>query len=174
MRQCLWQFELANPCANLLYFCPFFNYQGDMHANKISIACDHAGVALKNDLIKILQGKQLSVMDHGCYSQDSVDYPDYARLVALDIQQGRAACGILVCGSGIGMAIAANRFKAVRAASITSVYTAELARKHNDLNVLCLGARVIDNGLAAAILDKFLSTPFEAGRHASRVAKIDV
>ena len=145
-----------------------------MNPNKISIACDHAGVDLKNDLIKILQNKNIAVVDHGCKHNQSVDYPDYAKLVALDVQQHRADCGILVCGSGIGMAITANRFKAVRAASITSVYSAELARKHNDLNVLCLGARVVGGGLAVAILEKFLTTEFEAGRHVGRVAKIEI
>ena len=137
----------------------------------IVIASDHAGFHLKKFLVEHLQNKFL-VDDLGCPSQASVDYPDFAGLVAKKISQGQAEKGVLVCGTGIGMAITANKFKGVRAAAITDLFSAKMARQHNNLNILCLGARVVGQGLATEILEVFLNTPFEGGRHEARVKKI--
>ena len=139
---------------------------------KLSVACDHAGVTLKNEIIIDLKVRGWQVIDHGTDSTASVDYPDFAALVAGDVQSKKCDCGILICGTGIGMAIAANKFKGVRAASLTDIYSTRLTRQHNDLNVLCLGARVIGTGMALAIVDTFLNTGFEGGRHQKRVEKM--
>lgn len=123
-------------------------------------------------MIAFLEQKGLSVQDAGCQSLQSVDYPDFAALVAKNVQSKTSDCGILICGTGIGMAITANKFKGVRAASLTDVFSTQMTRKHNDLNVLCLGARVIGVGQAQAIVDAFLNTEFEGGRHSGRLDKI--
>ena len=109
----------------------------------------------------------------GCDSEESVDYPDYAKKVAEKVADATADKGILVCGTGIGMALTACKFKGIRAASIHDIYSIEMARKHNDLNVLCLGSRVLGSGLSLRIVDAFLHTEFEGGRHARRVEKIE-
>lgn len=139
---------------------------------KISLACDHGGFLLKEEVLSLLKELDYEVIDHGCHSFDSVDYPDYAQNVAQDIQNNKAPVGILICGSGIGMAITANKFKGIRAAALTDVYSTEMTRKHNDLNILCLGARVVGSGLAKKIIQTFLQTEFEGDRHTRRLNKI--
>ncbi|HLD44834.1 MAG TPA: ribose 5-phosphate isomerase B [bacterium] len=143
-----------------------------MSKERIAIGADHAGFLLKEEVKSYLIQLGYDVVDHGCKSEDRVDYPDYAKLVAEDVGQGRVDRGLLVCGSGIGMAITANKFAGVRAASIIDEVSAKLSRQHNDLNVLCLGARLLDWEHAKAILEIFLNTEFEGGRHAERVEKI--
>lgn len=138
----------------------------------VALACDHAGFSLKNEVLQILKKFDCEVVDHGTSSDERVDYPDFAAHVAKAVQEGKADCGVLICGSGIGMALTANRFAGIRAASITDVYSARMARAHNDLNVLCLGSRVVGPGLAEELIAAFLNTSFEEGRHTGRVAKI--
>lgn len=139
---------------------------------KISLGADHAGFELKNQIRQHLEQKGMEVRDEGTNSADSVDYPDYARLVAHDVAEKRADLGILVCGSGIGMAISANKIPGVRAANVSSEYEAQMSREHNDANVLALGARILAQDQAMAIVDKWLSTGFAGGRHGRRVEKI--
>lgn len=142
---------------------------------RLVIASDHAGIELKADLVAHLKSGAHQVEDLGVATKDSVDYPDYARKVA-ETLKGTASShvlGILVCGTGIGMSIMANKFHGVRAAVCTSEFEGRMARAHNDANVLCLGQRVVGAGVARSILDAFLSTPFEGGRHAMRVEKIN-
>lgn len=141
--------------------------------SKISIANDHAGLYLKNEIVELLKKLGHTVTDHGCHTDASVDYPDFAKLVAHDVASGKADRGILICGTGIGMAITANKIKGIRAASLTDIYSTLMARKHNDLNVCCLGARVLGEGMAAVIVETFLNTEFEGGRHAGRVNKME-
>lgn len=138
----------------------------------IALGADHAGVELKDALKAHLESRGLTVSDMGTHSSASVDYPDFARQVADAVREGRADRGVLVCGSGIGMAIAANKVTGIRAAAIGDVTSAQLAREHNNLNVLALGARLTAPGLAREIVDAFLDTPFAGGRHEQRVAKI--
>jgi ribose 5-phosphate isomerase B len=139
---------------------------------KISLGADHAGYELKNQIKEHLQHKGISVQDEGTNSPDSVDYPDFARLVAHDVAQQRADLGILVCGSGIGMAITANKVEGIRAANVSSEYEAQMSREHNNANVLALGARILNPDQARAIVDKWLATKFAGGRHERRVEKI--
>lgn len=140
---------------------------------RIAAGSDHAGVLMKQQLAERLVRAGHEVEDLGTYGTDSTDYPDFGFAVAEAVASGRAELGLLVCGTGIGISIAANRVPGVRAARCCSEYDARLARQHNDANVLCLGARVVGLGLAEAMLDAFLATPFEGGRHAGRVAKLD-
>lgn len=139
---------------------------------KIAIANDHAGVDHKNLLVKHLTDKGYEVVNLGTDTALSVDYPDYAEKVAKAVQAKTADLGILICGTGIGMSIAANKFKGIRAALCGDCYSAELTRKHNDANVLCLGARVVGSDLMIKIADTFLSASFEGGKHAVRLGKI--
>jgi ribose 5-phosphate isomerase B len=139
---------------------------------RIAVASDHAGLALKDALVKRMRDAGHEVADLGTTTVESVDYPDFAALVGHAVTNGTAERGVLVCGTGIGMAIAANRFPAVRAVVCDEIYPVRLARQHNDVNVLCLGARVTAEPHAAAILSEFLSTPYEAGRHTRRVDKL--
>ena len=139
---------------------------------KIAIGADHAGFELKNRIRQHLEQMGISVQDEGTNSSDSVDYPDYARLVGHDVAQHRADLGILVCGSGIGMAITANKVEGVRAANVSSEYEAQMSREHNNANVLALGARILNTDQALAIVDKWLVTQFAGGRHERRVEKI--
>jgi ribose 5-phosphate isomerase B len=143
-----------------------------MDKKTISIASDHAGVLLKQNIVKHLKDNNYLVKDHGPMDENRVDYPDYAKRVALDVQNNQADCGILVCGSGIGMAITANKFRGIRAASIVDTWSAEMTRKHNDLNVLCLGARVLEEEQVFEIVAIYLNTEFEGGRHSERLDKI--
>jgi len=140
---------------------------------RLAIGADHAGFNLKDHLRARLSAAGHEVQDLGTHSEDAVDYPDYAARVARAVASGEAERGILVCGSGIGMAIAANRFRGVRAAACADLYSARLCRQHNDANVLALGSRIVAPPLAEAIVEHFLATAFEGGRHERRVAKMD-
>lgn len=139
---------------------------------KIAIASDHAGLALKLELVKALREQDHQLEDFGTHSGESVDYPDFATRVARAVGNGEVKLGILICGTGIGMSIVANKYRGVRAALCTTEFEAKMARAHNDANVLCLGQRVVGPGLATAILHAFLQAPFEGGRHEKRVQKI--
>lgn len=139
---------------------------------RVSIGSDHAGFEQKQALVDYLKGKGHEVVDRGPANDDRVDYPDYAAPVARDVSDGAADYGVLVCGTGIGMAMAAGKVPGVRAANITSAGFAALSREHNDANVITLSGRFVDLADNEAILDAFLSTPFGGGRHAGRVAKI--
>ena len=141
-------------------------------ADKVIFGSDHAGLGLRAEAIRVAREKGFEVDDLGPFSGESVDYPDYARKVAEAVASGRVRFGVLVCGTGIGMSISANKVHGVRAAVCTSEYQARMARAHNDANVLCLGERVIGAGQAAAVVAAFLSTPFEGGRHQRRIDKI--
>ena len=138
----------------------------------IYIASDHAGVELKAALMQHMEAAGYAVTDEGAFTHDSVDYPDYAHKVAAQLLADPLARGILICGTGIGMSIAANRFSHVRAALCQSEEEARLARAHNDANVLCLGARVVSLNAATECVNAFFSTQFEGGRHESRVNKL--
>ena len=140
---------------------------------KIVIANDHAGVELKNELVTWLQGQNYEVTNLGTDTSDSVDYPDFAHRLAETINLGQFPKGILICGSGIGVSISANRHKGVRAALAWMPEIASLSRQHNNANVLCLPARFVSKEEAIAILSAFLSTDFEGGRHERRVEKIE-
>jgi ribose 5-phosphate isomerase B len=137
---------------------------------KVAIGCDHGGFALKAAMIDLLAGMGHEVIDHGAFSEESVNYPDYARAVVNDVERGTAARGILICGTGIGMAMAANRSRKIRAALCHELFTARMSREHNDANVLCLGARVIGPGLALEMARVWMTTEFAGGRHLERVA----
>src|SRR5688500_17025222 len=137
------------------------------------IASDHAGFELKEKLKRALDAKGVAYRDLGAGSTDPVDYPDQARKVAEGVSRGEADRGLLVCGSGTGMAMAANRFRGVRAAVAADEETARLSREHNDANVLALGGRLVEPERAERVLKVFLETPVEGGRHARRVAKIE-
>ncbi len=139
---------------------------------KIALGADHAGFELKQKLRERLEREGFEVHDRGTASNDSVDYPDFARMVGEEVASKQADLGVLVCGSGIGMAMAANKVPGVRAANVSSEYEAEMSRRHNDANVLAIGARILDEPKAAAIVGKFLQTQFEGGRHQRRVDKI--
>lgn len=134
---------------------------------------DHAGFLLKEALKKYAEEHQIPHTDVGCFSQDSCDYPIIARELGEKIAEYPDSMGVLICGSGIGMSIAANRIKGVRAAECSSVEYATLARQHNNANVLCMGARMVDEKTALAMMTVFLKTPFEGGRHERRVAQLD-
>ena len=136
---------------------------------KIAIASDHAGFAMKEQIKEYLSGKGVECVDYGTDSEASVDYPVYAKRVSNVVSAGEFEKGILVCGTGIGMSIAANKISGVRAASIMNEYCAEMSRRHNDLNVLCLGGRVLGIEVAKRITDIFLDTPFDGGKHELRV-----
>ena len=140
---------------------------------KILMGSDHAGLALKRELTEHLRARGFDVEDLGTNDTAGVDYPDYAHLVAERVAEG-SGLGILVCGTGIGMSIAANRHRGVRAALCADTFSARMTRLHNDANVLCLGARTLGVGLALEVADAFLGTSFEGGRHARRVAKIEI
>lgn len=143
--------------------------------NKIIIGSDHGGYKLKNEIIKhlkTLKDGEYRISDLGCFSEESCDYPDIAKKVAEDVLATKSR-GILVCGTGIGMSIAANRFEGIRASHCTDTYTARMTRAHNDSNILCLGERVTGLGLALEIVDTWLKTAFEGGRHQTRIDKID-
>ena len=138
----------------------------------ISIASDHAGFEQKQALAAYLRGQGHEVIDRGPGNDDRVDYPDFAELVARDVAGGAAERGVLVCGTGIGMAVAANKVDGIRAVNVINPQFAELSREHNDANVVTLSGRFVDEETNRAILDAFLATPFGEGRHAGRVAKI--
>ena len=140
----------------------------------IAVGSDHAGYELKNQLIEHLKNREYEVKDYGTYSEASCDYPDYAKQVANAVAGGEAEQGLLVCGTGIGMSMVANKVKGIRAAVLSDEFSAEATRSHNDANILCLGARVVDYAKAEKLLDIFLDTPFSAEeKHIRRIGKIE-
>lgn len=145
-----------------------------MPRETIAIASDHAGVDLKKRVTDDLVALGFDVLDLGTDGPDSVDYPDFARALAGAILDGKARRGVLICGSGLGISMAANRFRGIRAAPCWNVESARLARQHNDANVLALGARLVSEETARECLEAFLETDFEGGRHQRRVDKLDV
>ncbi len=144
-----------------------------MSTLRIVVAADHAGFRMKDELAAHLRGQGHTVEDLGVHETKSVDYPDFAHAVAQKIEAGEADRGLLVCGTGVGMAMAANRHPKVRAVNCSEVFTARLSRMHNDSNLLTLWERVIGMGTAKDILDAWVVTVFEAGRHVQRVEKIE-
>lgn len=138
---------------------------------KIVLAADHGGFELKEIIRKDLAQAGYQVVDAGCFSTDSVDYPDYVEKAVERIDSGECQKGILICGTGIGMAIAANRHRSIRAANCFDMYSARMSREHNDANMLCLGARVLGTAVALEIVRVWLETEFAGGRHALRLAK---
>ena len=140
---------------------------------KYFIGTDHAGFEVKPFVIEYLKNKGIEVEDLGTYSNESVDYPDFAHKVANAVLENEGSKGILICGTGIGMSLAANKHKGIRAALCHDYYTAEMARRHNDANILCFGARVVGKGEIESILEAWLTHEFEGGRHLRRVEKID-
>jgi ribose 5-phosphate isomerase B len=139
---------------------------------KIALGADHAGYELKEKIKQHLRQQGIDFQDEGTVSTESVDYPDFACLVAHDVREHRTDLGILVCGSGIGMAITANKIPGVRAANVSSEYEAQMSREHNDANVLALGARILNQDQACKIVDTWIATRFAGGRHERRVEKI--
>jgi len=139
---------------------------------KIAIGADHAGFELKEKIKARLKQQGIEVQDQGTASAESVDYPDFARKVGESVAGKKADLGVLVCGSGIGMAIAANKVSGIRAANVSTEYEAEKSREHNDANVVTIGSRILDEAKAFSIVDIFLKTPFAGGRHQQRVDKI--
>lgn len=140
---------------------------------KLYIACDHAAIEMKNEIAAYLREKSYDVEDLGINEGEKIDYPVAAEKVAKKVVSDCGSKGILICGTGIGMSIAANKVKGIRAAAVSEVYSAKLTRIHNDTNVLCFGARVIGIETAKMIVDAFLEAEFEGGRHAARVALIE-
>ena len=138
---------------------------------KIAIGADHGGFALKQQLVELIEAMGHQIDDIGCHSQASVDYPQFAEAVCGKVDTSQSDVGILVCGTGIGMAIAANRHRKIRAAICHDAYTARMSREHNNANVLCLGARVIGPGVAQEIVKVWLKTEFAGGRHQQRIAQ---
>jgi ribose 5-phosphate isomerase B len=139
----------------------------------ILIGSDHAGFSLKTFLKEVMEQDGLQVVDVGCAADISCDYPDYARLLCERIQSGEAPRGVLICGTGLGMSMAANRFRGIRAALCTSEYQARMSRAHNDANVLIIGGRVTGVEMAVSILRTWLETSFEGGRHQRRIDRIE-
>ncbi len=139
---------------------------------KIVIGSDHGGYKLKNMIIKHLNGKGLETVDIGCFTEESCDYPIIAKAVVQEVLNNQSR-GILVCGTGIGMSIAANRFNGIRASHCTDTFSARMTRMHNDSNILCLGERITGAGLALDIVDIWLKTDFEGGRHLNRIKMIE-
>jgi len=137
------------------------------------IGADHAGFELKELLLKNLLAKGVRCEDAGTFGLESVDYPDFAFKVARAVSKGRAALGLLICGTGIGMSIVANKVPGIRAALCNDLYTARMAKAHNNANILTMGSRVVGPGLAQEIVQTFLETPFEKGRHLRRIKKIE-
>ena len=140
---------------------------------KIAVACDHGGLVLKNTLLKYLNSKGYEVKDFGTCTEDSCDYPDYALPAAEAVARGECERGILICSTGIGISIAANKVRGIRAALCGDTYSARVSRAHNNANVLCLGQRVIGEYLALDIVDVWLKSGFEGGRHKRRVDLIE-
>lgn len=140
----------------------------------IALGCDQAGYGLKQEIIKYLEEQKLEYKDYGCYSEESVDYPVYGKKVANAVASGECEKGILICGTGIGISIAANKVKGIRAALCHDTFSAQATREHNDANIVAMGARVIGPGLAVKIVDTFLHTDFSnVDRHIRRVEMIE-
>lgn len=138
----------------------------------ISIGCDHGGVNLKPLVVATLESLGHQVIDRGTHSADRVDYPDYAAEVCNDIQSGRADAGVLLCGTGLGMSITANKFRGIRATLCHDSFSARFSREHNDSNVLCMGGRLLGPDLAGEVLRVWCATEFEGGRHTRRLERI--
>ncbi len=141
---------------------------------KFFVATDHAGIELKDYTVELLRAKGHEVEDMGPYSKERVDYPDYAHKVATAVLENAGTQGVLICGSGIGMSMAANRHEGIRAALCHDAYTAMVARGHNDANILCFGERIVGKGVAESIIDAWLTGGFDGGRHCGRVEKIEL
>lgn len=139
---------------------------------KIALGCDHGGLNLKNAIKKRLEEKNYEVEDFGTYSTESVDYPDYAKKAALAVSNGDADCGILVCGTGIGIGISANKVKGIRCATVGDTFSARMTKAHNNANMIALGERVTGIGLGLDIVDAYLNSEFEGGRHQKRIDKM--
>jgi len=139
---------------------------------KIAFGCDHGGYDLKEDVIDFLKSKDIEVLDLGTHSTASVDYPDYGRAVGEAVASKEADLGVIICGTGIGISLAANKVEGIRAAVVSDTFSARMARMHNNANVLAFGARVVGKGLAIDILKAWLESSFEGGRHKRRVDKI--
>ncbi|WP_028318580.1 ribose 5-phosphate isomerase B [Desulfobulbus elongatus] len=135
----------------------------------IAIGCDHGGFELKKAIVPLIEQAGHTIVDLGCFSEESVDYPEFADRVCTAIGDGRCERGILICGTGIGMSIAANRYRHIRAALCHEAFTARMSREHNDANVLCLGARILGSALAQDIVRVWLATEFAGGRHLRRI-----
>ena len=140
---------------------------------KIALGCDHGGLEIKNAIIEDLKNKGVECIDFGTTTTDSVDYPVYAKKVCASVQSGECVLGILCCGTGIGMSMTANKQKGIRAAVLSDTFSAEMTRRHNNANVLCLGGRVIDSAKAVELANIFLNTPYEGGRHDKRIAMME-
>ena len=140
---------------------------------KIAVGSDHGGLSIKATVLEALVAKGHDVIDMGTYTTDSVDYPDIAKTVADAVSAGEVTRAVLVCGTGLGMSIAANKVAGVRAAVVTDTFSAQMASEHNNANILCLGERVVGKGLALALLDAWMDAEFGGGRHARRVGKIN-
>ncbi len=138
----------------------------------IAIGSDHGGYELKTHIIEYLKNKGIEIKDFGCYDENSVDYPDIAQAVCNSINAGVCENGILICGTGIGISIAANKIDGIRAAHCHDVYSAQMTKRHNNANVICIGGRVIGRELAFMIVDAWLNAEFEGGRHQNRIDKI--
>ncbi|MBR6918383.1 MAG: ribose 5-phosphate isomerase B [Clostridia bacterium] len=138
----------------------------------IAVACDHGGFALKGEILSHLDEEGIKYRDFGTYSTDSCDYPDFAEAACLAVKSGECAKAILICGTGIGISIAANKIPGIRAACCSDTFSARYTRMHNDANALCFGGRVVGAGLACDMVDLFLETEFEGGRHQKRIDKI--
>ena len=138
----------------------------------IAIGCDHGGLEIKNAVIEYMKENGIEYTDYGCYTSESVDYPVYAYQVAKNVADGYAELGIICCGTGIGVSMAANKVKGIRAAVCTDEFCAEMTRRHNNANIMCMGGRVIDEDKAVKLASIFLNTPFDGGRHEERVNMI--
>jgi ribose 5-phosphate isomerase B len=136
---------------------------------KVAIGCDHGGLDLKKTVVAVLQELGHEIDDQGCFTEDSVDYPSFAQAVCSLIKDGSCERGILICGTGLGMSMAANRYPEIRAALCAEMFSARMSREHNNANILCLGARVIGSGLAAEIVRTWMTTDFAGGRHQRRI-----
>ncbi|WP_022850258.1 ribose 5-phosphate isomerase B [Limisalsivibrio acetivorans] len=145
----------------------------EKHFKKLALASDHGGFELKEQLVKYLTENGLDVLDLGTHGEESVDYPDFGAKAAKAVLSGEVDGAVIMCGSGIGISMTANRFPGIRAALCWDTYTAKMSRLHNDANILALGGRIITFERAVDIVDTWLETPFEGGRHERRVKKID-
>ena len=144
-----------------------------MKTTKITIGCDHAAYELKCKVIAHLRERGVEVIDVGTHSTESCNYPDFAHAVCKNVQDGVTELGILICGTGIGMSMVANKHKGIRAAACSDTFSARLTRLHNDANVLCFGERVVGAGLACELVDAFIDAEFEGGKHAARIAMFE-
>ena len=139
---------------------------------KIALGSDHGGIAIKPAVVEVLEKNGIEVVDFGCFDNTSVDYPDYALKVAESVSKGEVDKGIILCGTGIGISIAANKVKGIRAAVCHDLFTAQMCAQHNNANILSMGGRIVSSELAAQMTQIWLDTPFEGGRHSGRVDKI--